>query len=106
MQLLLVVKADENDGDYVIKNTWIRDSSMIPLIKKVAEAVRNSSQGHNWDTSEYRHNDELRPSELYERLLTQAEITIFEDYVPGGEYGIHTIVSIELYEIANIDKLL
>lgn len=103
MKLLLVIKADENDADYVTKETWLRDSTLIPLIGKVAAVVLKSDQEHNWNTG---HSEGLRPNQLYESKLSLEEIQLFNSYVPGGEYGVHTIRSIEIHEIVNTTRLL
>lgn len=106
MKLLLVIKADENDADYVTKQTWLRDSSLIPLIGKVAAAVLKCDGQYNWLIGEVKRPEEKGPGEMYDGILTREEITTFSQYVPDGQYGIHTITSIEIHEIVNTIKLL
>jgi len=107
---LLIVKADTNDADYVYKTTEVEEKDNwfnVELIEKVSSAIKKSPQRHNWDNSEYKHKHEKDPYELYKDILTKDEIQEFEEnYCPFGEYGIHTIKSIELYEISSKKSLL
>jgi len=107
---LLIIKADTNDADYVHRIVNIEKELgkyyNESLLKKVASAIQNSPIRYNWANSEYCKNED-NPRKIYKDILTEDEIQEFEDnYCPFGEYGIHTIKSIELYEISSKQSLL
>jgi hypothetical protein len=103
------VVADTNDGDY-ITNLQKFDRSELPLILKVVAAIKDfdsrttrGSGQSNWPSSYYRKDS---PRAVYEGVLTEDEIEAFEDYVPCGEDGVHTIETVEIFEIINREVLL
>jgi hypothetical protein len=100
MKKLLIIKADTNDGDYIHTICKI-DEKEEALIRKVAKLLHSGH--HNWETSEY--CDE-RPEEMYKDVLTQEEIETFDEYVPYGEHGVHTIASIRILEVTSDEDLL
>lgn len=106
---LLIIEADTNDGDYIhslIDMDKQVDLTM-ELVNKVTQAISKSSQRHNWNISEYKRETEKDPQQLYKDILTEEEIDTFDQCaVPHGEYGIHTIKSITLYEVSEKTVLL
>ena len=98
MKKYIEIVGDTNDGDYVSERTEITDKE-IEEIKPVIEAIKNSKEHHNFDTSEHQNGD---AEEVYGHL---EGFGLFEDLVPYGEYGIHTIDSIIILE-AKETKLL
>ena len=102
-KLLMIITADTNDADYVTSENWI-DKDSLPVIKKVWKVVKNSvkqrGQGeYNWITGDLRSSNDQGPYERYKDVLTQEELDIFSEYLPHGEYGIHTIESIVIHEV-------
>lgn len=104
MKKILIIKADTNDADYVEKSTEIAEE-VIPLIKKVAKAIKSCKANYNWGSGECCDEDES-PSIVYKDILTEEEIDNFDYYVPHGEYGIHTIESIRIVTITKEEILL
>lgn len=111
MARTITVKADTNDADY-ITNTQILDEEDLPTILKVIKAIkafdartRRGSGEYNWYNS-YHGCSRPGPRDVYEDILTEEEIELFENYIPYGEDGIHTIESVEIYEVINKEKLL
>lgn len=122
MKLYLEVVADTNDADYVTsRNEITREEieQLKPLIKAIA-----LQKGHNWDTSEYARDSD-RPTRMYPEFISYKEgygpddeddyeardwqndiINLFGEYVPYGEYGIHTIKSITVMEVQSEVDLL
>ncbi len=104
MGTMIIIKADTNDADYVhaiIEDEWHLKPENLNRFKKIAQVVKDnkveSKYGghHNWDNGEYaREGDE--PATMYEGLLTKDDRDFFEEYIPYGDYGIHTIVSIRI----------
>jgi len=107
MSKYIYIKADTNDGDYISKKSEITDDQ-IELIKPVIEQLKfrkdklNEDKMHNWN--EWRHNwvtSEYSESTLYDmyietNLLTQEQVDLFDEFVPFGEYGVHTVESVEI----------
>lgn len=100
---LLVVKADTNDADYVTELT--EGAFNLTLVKKVAKAIKECKTNMNWGTGEMCDGED-HPSVLYKGKLTEEEIEEFRDLCPSGEYGIHSIESITLYEIISRKTIL
>jgi len=96
MKYTLYIKADHNNGDYITSMNVI-DEETLTLVKKVCEAIKNTNAkwGHNWITSEHCSKEDKQPIELYKDVLTEDEISEFDELVPYGEYGIHSIVEIK-----------
>lgn len=85
---LLVVKADTDDGDYVTKVTEVKDVTILQRIRDIYEVIANCEQSHNWPTSEYADGT---LEELYKGKLTEEDMYWFDNFVPYGEHGVHTI---------------
>lgn len=110
----ITVKADTNDADYIEQTSDITQEQIDrfrPLFSAmilVAEHKRNHDWNgtYNWPDSEYR--DEGTPKSVYEPYgISEEIIEEFGDFVPYGEYGVHTIESITIREIVgtNIIKI-
>jgi hypothetical protein len=102
---LLIITADTNDADYVTEERVIKDDEELEKLVKILAIVKSKSgnYAHNWPNSDY---IEETPQELYEGLLTDDEIEWFEECLPHGEYGIHTIVSAKLLYVEKEEELL
>jgi len=100
----LIIKADTNDGDYITEKHAIDTSEELEDIKRIVEVIRNCKKRHNWPNGECASEGELEA--LYDGLLTPYDIDFFSEYVPNGEYGIHTIVSVEILVVAEEITLL
>lgn len=111
-KMLLVVRGDHNDADWITKVTPISEKAFnrfMPLF----EAIKNfksykgkSSSGidfnhsSNWPVGEYGHRGDLGEksiAELYGELADEFD----EEYVPHADGNIHTIH--EIY-VVNYDK--
>lgn len=116
----LVITADSNDADYVTNTSHISEENL-ERIKPILKAIKDfkpytvkeldgTSQTHryNWPRSEYAPRTDLGekyPHEIYPQFSLE-DIEFFEEYLPFGEYGIHTIVSAYVYPIPNKTRLL
>jgi hypothetical protein len=100
MKKYLIVKADYNDGDYVTQKSEIFDAE-IPKIKEIISLI-SSNHRIQWRTGEEqrKHLTEQHPE------LSEEQIQLLDTLTPYGEYGVHTIVRIELLEVANEEVLL
>lgn len=109
MQKFIVIKADTNDADYIHGKCPITDEE-IEAIKPVIEQLKArrdklnddrhknwNKWRHNWENSEYGGRCGT-PKEMYvdTGLLTQEQVDLFEEFVPYGESGVHTIESVEI----------
>jgi len=108
MKKFIVIKADTNDADYIYGKEPITDEE-IEAIKPVIEQLKARKEklledwaknynewSHNWETGE--HTFTRNPTEMYVNtgLLTQEQVDLFDRFVPYGEYGVHTIESVEI----------
>lgn len=104
MKNLLVIVGDTNDADYITETHLldpdeIYDAELLSLLPKVSKALKDCKDRHNWPDSEY---SKIFVRELYNGILTDEDIDIFQEYAPHGEYGIHTIKSIDVYDINDV----
>lgn len=120
MQKYIEIVADTNDADYVSSRSMITDKE-IEQIMPVIEAIRNFKpykvdkvgydkkstweHRHNWPNSDYIRADlgEKTTEELYGHL---SGFQHFEELVPYGENGIHTIASITILTVVKEEKIL
>lgn len=112
-KLYIVVKADMNDGDYIEECSEISREELDkirPLLAAINDfrpyQVGRCTHHHNFCTGEALRDDlgEKTPEELYPDYLDELEI--FSEYVPHGEYGIHTIKSVKVLEVINEEKFI
>ena len=114
----LVVVADQNDADFVTRIIPITLEQLIkimPVIQAIKEFEPYEAEGmnwthnHNWPSGEYLPRTDLGekyPHEIYPQV-DQKLIEFFSDeYVPYGQYGIHTIESIDLITVSDIKHLI
>jgi hypothetical protein len=106
MKLMLYIKADSNDADYITTfeevsiKKLLELESIFKVIKNLTAKRKNKfGQFDNWCTSQYARSES--PEELYEDLLSKEQINMFHNYAPHGEYGIHTIKEIKLLKVTN-----
>jgi hypothetical protein len=105
----IYIQADTNDADYISATSDLNEEDL-PTILKVVEAIkafdsrtRRGSGQYNWPSSYHRNGS---PHYTYDGILTEEEIDIFSDYVPCGEDGIHTIESVQIFQIIDKEVLL
>lgn len=103
-QYELKIVADTNDADYVTEITTVTMQEIEDILP-VIEAIKNCKKHFNWSKGEYARRDEM-PDKIYAGILTEDQIEMFNDYCPYGEYGIHTIESVEYYPLPEKVKLL
>jgi len=117
MKKYLIITADTNDADYITNKVEVTEE-LLTLVMPVIEAIKDFKQyeipsdfGFNW---KHNHNfpegdclredlGEKSTKEMYGHLEGFEE---FRDMVPMSEYGIHTITSIELFDVAEGKRLL
>lgn len=110
----MIIKADENDADYRFAEYKITDvelKKLKPIIEKIKNFKPYTITYPSGAIYEHKHNypmkdhyrpemGEKSPRELYEGI-SEEEFEYFESLLPTSEFGLHTIVSIELYPIVN-----
>lgn len=109
MNTLIVIKADTNDADYVYSMHEEGDQECLDRLKKIWEIVKEGGvekrgTKHNWPWADYYLEDEPltdTPKKLYEGVLSEDDIDFFEEYLPYGEDGIHSVKAITFYEFHN-----
>lgn len=98
----ILIKADTNDADYVMEMVKVTDEKLeelLPIIKVISECEAY----HNFPNSEY---EDDTVDNLYKDKLTQEQINTIMNITPYGENGVHTIVSIKLFEVTSEIELL
>ncbi len=119
MKYYINIEADTNDGDYIQKLSEINEETL-ELIKPVIQAIENfepyngieasyMSSGywvhdHNYPNGEYRRDD-LGEKSSYELYGHIQGFDTFDELVPYGGNGIHSITEIVLLEVNNVEKL-
>lgn len=114
MKKYLIVQADTNDGDYVTKKTEINDKDLSKFRSILDKVEREETVYYDKRTPIYGKSTSIKwatldiaDSELWEQHpeLTEKECDFVGNYIPNGEYGVHTIESIDILEVANEIKL-
>lgn len=99
MKLLLIIEADTNDADYVTEMTEVTPETLEPLLP-IFTAIKDMTVKHQTDRNHYNWPNSECASDtvesVYEDILTEEQIELFNEYTPYGEYGIHTIKSIKV----------
>jgi len=98
---LLIIKADTNDGDYIHNIVTIesaRDKKEIQELLERVVPVLSAESDHNWENGDCGNSAE---EYVAKGKMTQADAEHFGDLVPYGEYGIHSIEDITLYDVMN-----
>jgi hypothetical protein len=100
----IFIEADYNDADYITEETEIKGNVLenLDLIKRIATAVKAKGLHRNWITGE---QTDTPLTEQYPEF-TEEELELFGDLVPYAEYGVNTIVKIEIREIRVMERLL
>lgn len=110
----LRIVADTNDANYVERWTplnYPEDSNYYAELEKVVprvlEGIKKKASDlkeegklcnfNNWPCGEY-CREVL--TEFYSGYISEEDLDFFNDLLPYGEYGIHTIESIEVVKIA------
>lgn len=93
----VVVVADENDGDYVTRVSTLKQNQL-PMLVELSQRIKNNHSV--WQTGEIGDPYKDYPD------WTEEEIGFMEGLVPWGQYGVHTIESIEYYPIPEKVKLI
>lgn len=99
MQKYIIIRADTNDGDYVTNKSKI-DDDKLELLKPILEVIK--SKNGRYETGEM---GDVRDTYSNEELSDE-QIDLFENYRPNGEYGIHTIESVEVLTVIEEVRLL
>jgi len=101
MEKYIVIEADYNDGDYIAQINEITDEELNKFLGLI-QAIKKNKKGHNWETGENADSELTEQYPNFDPYLLKD----FNYYVPHGEYGVHTITSIEILKVSNKTKLL
>ena len=97
----MTIIADTNDGDYVTEISEITMKA-IERFKPLIKAIKKSKERHNFEWGEC--CDDY--PEQYSKRFGEELLEEFTNYVPHGEYGIHTIESIYITPYVEKEYLL
>ena len=122
MKTYIRIVADTNDADYIETFQSITQKELadiMPMIKaikafkpyetKTADGEMDWTHRHNYPDFDRCRND-LGDLSIYDYYVKSGRVTedqfeAFEDIRPHGEQGVHTIVSVEIIEVANVKEL-
>lgn len=99
MTKYIIIKADTNDADYVTKKSKITDDK-IDLLKPIIQII-----AENNGTYETGEMGDIRDT-YSEEQLSDKQIDLINNYLSFGEYGIHTIESVEVLTVIKVEKLM
>jgi len=103
IKILIVV--DTNDADYVTEITDIELNDLIKLYPLI-EKIKNNKEGYNYYRMDGYGPDDISPEEKYPDT-PQEIFDEFEKYLPKNlEYGFHSIESIDVLYVREVQKLL
>lgn len=90
----ICVCADTNDGDYVYSSEVLDNDGLKKALDLFAKIKKKFPQNYNnWAKDEIGNAKDLYPD------WPEEDIEFINDITPRGEYGIHTIVSVEYYPL-------
>jgi len=113
MNYLMVISADTNDADWVESSHQISEVELekfLPLIEAIKNFKPykggNYTHKHNFPCGGDQPRDDMGEKNVNE-IYKDIDPDIIEEFcemIPLGEYGVHTIGSITLYEIKGTPK--
>ena len=104
MKRYIIITGDSNDADYITSKKEIEED-FEEVYGELIKAIINNKNSYNWWS--FDSNKEEDFITVYSQLGFSIKlIEDFSYFVPSGEYGIHTITSIEIIEVTNEEKLL
>ena len=91
----IYIQGDTNDADYVGELSKVTDKQL-KLIEPVMKAIGACKKDHNYPKGDM--VDDTSAEDMYGDIPGFDE---FDNLVPYGEHGIHTIERIEVLEVSN-----
>lgn len=99
MKKYIIIKADTNDGDYITNQSLITDES-IEQLRPIIEIIK--SKKGKYETCEMGN-----PRDTYSvEELSDEQLDLFDNFIPYGEYGIHTIEKVQILTVLEEENLL
>jgi len=89
----LYINADTNDGDYINDETTVNNEDIHILISALRK-LREYTLSHHWHDNWANDFNNFEPRKEY---LNDEEYEVLNEFVPYGEYGVHTIEDAILY---------
>ena len=101
---VLITAADTNDGDEITQKI-ILEYKYIQTLKDIVSKLPRypKSKYIPWENGQRGNTGE----ELIKKgVLTEEEVDFFNEITPYGEFGIHTIISIDILKVIEEEFLL
>jgi len=86
----VIVTADCCAADYVTKESRLTAGEVEDYVRPVVAILRT---GQNWNISQMPGPG---PQDMYEGIVTEEQLRGFDELVPYGEYGVHSIDKVEI----------
>ena len=109
MKKYIIIEADTNDGDYITERSEISDEQIEKFKVILGKLPRMEIYGGGFSSDIRWESGEMGDTQeelVEEGILTEDEAEWFSQYLPYGEYGIHTIQSIDILVVAEEINLL
>ncbi|CAB4196701.1 hypothetical protein UFOVP1290_221 [uncultured Caudovirales phage] len=106
------IVADTNDADYIQTFREISEKELayvMPLIEAIKNNKYSSKSPYNFPmmSHDYEGSDSENVYTMYkDKSISKKMIEKFIELCPASEQGIHTIYSVEVYEVTSIQKLM
>ncbi len=102
----LYIEADHNDGDYITEIHTV-DTETIERFEPMFKALKDFDNGtRRPQSNNFEQGGRGDCSEYYIPIVGKELFEEFSEYVPCDEYGVHTITSINYYELPNKIKVI
>lgn len=96
------IKCDTNDADYISEFIPLSQEDKV-LLEKLAEILK-TKETRRWGTNDCA--ERYNPHELYSEYFSEEEIDLISELLPYNEYGVHSIDSIEFFDVNSTRKIL
>ena len=107
MEYTVKVTGDTNDGDYITEESILTQEGLDSL-RELVKSIREANGNPNWVLFDWGIGDccssENSPEKIYP-FLSEDDIEFITGLCPYGEYGIHSVESIEFAPKVNWERI-
>ena len=109
MKKYVIIEADTNDGDYISEKNLITDEHIQTLKEIIGKLPRQKKYGGGFAKSIPFETGEMGNTAedlIDDKIITLKEAEFLRGFLPFGEYGIHTIESVDILTVLEEEFLL
>jgi len=101
MKYEILIVADTNDGDYVTGINVI-DEKQLEKLKPIIQAIKKKNG--RYEFGELSSLGWENPTDQFD--FSEEQFELLHEFLPTGEYGVHTIESVDIYPVPKKQRLL